>query len=707
VGTACGIKWCGFEYILEGDNLIIKKDGTVVATFVMAPVIEGHQSKLTGWVSSGQDRYCAGIDAGGSVHIAIEHGHVCYWMETEVSQFENLVYFPEVTFKGSRWQTYMSDEHDRLWDKNLDCEVLISSAYADIQNVDGADGHGMTDPGDFPPTFIWNIPVRALSFRTAGGWLGLSIPGPLPVGVTRLKMCDRKLSITFQVLRPSCPEGMMPRVYFVTGLSDAYALLDEHRIISGRLGLLVKRHADHPAWWTDPIYCYWDAIHVDVEHSENPGTAPSRDMKKNPLNNFNIKTVLEWLEYTRKSTRVSGITCRLEQYCYNCYGDYRPAPGFARTEELRNVVDEMRKHGVRFSHYIHPYLVNTKTDFYEEHPEAFCKPKDKSFKVKYGLERGKDKPEFALLDWTHPDGREYILSQVEFLLSDKPGCLNVDILRSNHWRSPDTRVYNFHDPDWGIGDLMTMKVQRLIYEKAKQIKPHCAVSKVGFADCYMQPWADISFLCEEWNGQTAAWYRRGQIGTRTIPDVIFTTDAWFVTLTKGYEYYMSMLVWNIPMTNAYKHAIHPYMYYRELKEKDYRRRRAGFQVYLNAPINITDHCRVNWNGTGEPEIWRKRTGGPLAGWYAALALSKRCFVTYSEKQALVAASETRFARVPLPPSARFVQVTKVPHEGEPCQWPARVVETGEGTFVEMRIEDCGQDAMYYKIEYELLREARI
>ena len=28
---------------------------------------------------------------------------------------------------------------------------------------------------------------------------------------------------------------------------------------------------------------------------------------------------------------------------------------------------------------------------------------------------------------------------------------------------------------------------------------------------------------------------------------------------------------------------------------------------------------------GEPEIWRRRTQGPSAGWYAALALSRRAF----------------------------------------------------------------------------------
>ncbi|MBI4379402.1 MAG: hypothetical protein HY578_09930 [Nitrospinae bacterium] len=683
------IEWHGYLYTVDRDRLIISKGIERIGEFCLAPKIEGKTTNLIGWKKEKVDHFSCGIDAGGHTHLSIEHGHVCYWMESKVKQFENLTYFPESSFYGNHWQTYVSDEHDKKWDVNVDAEVLISSAYADVSNVDGADGAGMTDPGDMPPTWIWNIPVRAVSFGTKYGWLGVSIPGALPVGVTRLKMQNQKFSMTFQVLRPACKEGGMPRIYFITGLPDAYAVLDEHRIISDRLGLTVKKPSKHPHWWTNPLYYYWDEY--------------SRRLKENPeFNKEGLKTkdLLEWLEYTRKSTRVPEINIPLEQYCYNCYGDYAPVKGLGGAHGLRETIDKMRKKGVRFAYYIHPYMFNTKIEFFKKHPEAFCKPKDKRLKLKYALERNEDEPEYALIDWTHPRGREYILNWVEFILSDKPGCLNADILRHPNSRGPDTRAFNFYNPDWGIGDLMTMKVQKLIYEKAKEIKPDCMVSKSGFADCYMQPWADADILCEEWNGNTAAWYRRGQIVTRTVRDTIFETDPWFVTLTKGYEYYMCMLVWGYPETNAVKHAIHPYIYYRELKEKDYRRRRAGFQVYLNAPINITDICQVEWNN-GDPIIWRKRTQGVLNGWYAALAISKRCFVTYSKNQALIASSETRKALIPIPPDTRIIKMEKISHDGKITPWEYSLVKKDNDIYVEARIEDCGYDTMYSRIRYTL------
>ena len=78
----------------------------------------------------------------------------------------------------------------------------------------------MCDPGDKPPGWVWNLPVRACSFSTEqGDWLGLCVPGPLPVGVTRLRMQQQHFSMTFQVLRPACEEGFMPEVYLVPGLA--------------------------------------------------------------------------------------------------------------------------------------------------------------------------------------------------------------------------------------------------------------------------------------------------------------------------------------------------------------------------------------------------------------------------------------------------------------------------------------------------------
>ncbi len=689
------ITWNSRTFEISGQFLTVYHHGRAQARFDLAPEIEGRKANLLAWSQETDTRWTAALSEGGRVAIEIREGHLAYWMETTIPQFERLTYFPGTEFPGRTWQTFLSDSFDGEWEKTLDREVPISSAYDDILSVDGADGAGLTDPGDIPPMFIWNMPVRACALKTETDWLGLSIPGPLPVGVTRFTVHRTRFSITFQVLRPACREGRMPVVYLVPGLTDPYDVLDEDRAISERLNLTVKKPADHPAWWTTPGFKSYLEQSRRYQEKVNSG-----EKNVDYLSMISRETFAEWIRTVRQDLDVPGMFAMLEQGAYRCYGDYHPTDSMGGIDGFRKMVDDLRKDNIRICYYIHPYMCNRKIDFYREHPEAFCKPKTTGHQTRYACEHGDANPEYALVDWTHPIGRDYILGQVEMIVSDRPGCLNCDWLRSNHWRSPDPRVYDFHDPDWGIGDLMSMKVQKLLYEKAKSIKPHCCVSKAGLGAPYMQPYADVSLLAEEWNGSTDSWYRRGRLATRLLRDTLFLTDPYFLTITKTYEYYMAMAVWCIMEDPIVRHAIHPYMYFRELRDKDYRRRKAGAQVQRNAPLHITDRCHVDVQNR-EVTVWRKRTQGPLTGWYASLAFGKRCFTTYSETQARVAASETRLIELPLPPKAVVQSVKVVRHDGTVAPWESEPCLTPDGPGLRLYIQDCGGDPMFYQIGYKI------
>jgi len=690
--TAYSIEWNGWQYEVDGDILSATRNGVTQVELDLRPVIEGVQTSIIRWSQESDGSITGVLSTGDTVRLGVREGYVAYWMETKTPHFELLTFFPQTTFNGDHWQTFVSDCHDRLWEKRLDSEVLASSAYDDIMNVDGADGAGLTDPGDFPPTFVWNMPVRSFVFQTEADWFGVTIPGPLPVGVTRLKMCEEKFSLTFQVLHPRGPEGSMPVVYFVTGMTEVEDVLDADRVISERLGLTVKKSADHPHWWTLP------GLKPYLEHSRRAAESGNSDWSAQQT----PERILEWANTQKADSALDEMYVIFEQGSYRYYGDYTPTDAMGGIEGFRKMVDQLRTENVRVHYYIHPFMVNTKIDYYREHPEAFCKAKETGHQTLYACEHGDEAPEFALVDWTHPLGRKFILDQVKMILSDESGSLNCDWLRSNHWRSPDPRVYDFHDPDWGIGDLMSMKVQKLLYETAKSVKPDCCVSKVAFAAPYMQPYADVNLLSEEWNGWTDNWYKRARIVTRTIKDTAFIFDPYFLTITKSYEYFMGGIApWCIMEDPIVKHAIHPYLYFRELKEKDFKRRKAGIHTHLNAPINVTDECLVRPAANGQAAIWRKRTTGKLAGWYAALAFGKRCFATYSETQALIAASETRLIDLPLPPGAVVKSVQMIPHDGPAQNCQAEPCVTDDGPGLRIRIEDCGFVPMYYRVEYTL------
>ncbi len=688
------IKHQGYDYSVVGRELLVKRHGSVLARFVLTPTADGEAASIAQWRQEDHQHFCADLQPEGKIHLAVRNGYVCYWMETSREQFETLTYFPDSHATGLDWHTYLSDEHDRRWDINVDTEVALSSSYPHM-NVDGEDGAGMTDPGDKPPTWIWNLPVHACSFLTAeGDWLGLSVPGALPVGVMRLNMHRQRFSMTFQILRPACEEGHMPEVYFIPGLRDPYDCLDSHRAISEAKGLTIEKSPDHPKWWSHPTFKCWDEV-VRLQ-----GGAFKYDDQGNPSTVMRREQMLEWIEKVEQSCGLQGrLNIVFDQYWSYRYGSREVIKELGGVAGFRGFIDSLRERGIHTGLYLHAFMVDTSVPFYQEHPEAFCKCKDPDFKLRHGVQVGADSA-LAYVDWTHPLGRQYMLDTVQYMLSDGAGCLNADWLLLHNTLAPDPRLYEFHDPDWGIGDLLQYKVLRELYQQAKRVKPDALVRRQSPAEPCFQPFYDNANLCEHWTPTMLPSYRRGRIATRLLHDVIFTTDAWFVTLTKAYEYYMNMCVWNVPEIESVEHAIHPYMYWRPLQERDFRRRRAGLQVYMNAPVNVTDRCWMDLAGE-RPIGWRIYTHGPLKGFYAALILSPRAFVTYSTTQALAAATEERLAEIPLPPGVDLVGVERVLHDGNVERHDYELYKRGHGPAIRMRIPDSAGDVSHVRIRYTL------
>lgn len=684
----------GCCFAIEVTDLVVGKDGTELMRLPLVPKVEGEGLNLTEWQQVADAHWRMDVDGFGSLHVGVREGHACYWIETGTEHFRRLTFFPDSRPTETRWHTFWSDELDRAWTIDENANVPLSSAYYTM-HPDGEDGAGMTDPGDKPPTWIWNIPTRAFAVETPSGWMGISIPGPLSVGMTRLTMQRGLFNVTFEELRPTAAEWGAPRVYFIPGLADPYDTLDEHRLISEACGLIVEHEADHPDWWGYPSFKAADEV-----LRANGGQWMLTDDEGNVTSYLTTENWLRWIDHVEQYAGLSaGMNLQLDQLYFRGYGAREAISTLGGNEGLRKTVDALRERNMRVGFYTHLFQLDPDvTDFPARHPEAICKPKDPGYVVHSGVTVGK-RNELVYADWTHPAGREHMLSLMEWIVSDKPGCLNADILLINNVHGINPARFEFHDPDWGTGDLMQMKATKLVYEHVKRIKPHAMVRRQSPGDSYMQPYYDMANMCEEWNGHTRAWYRRAHIGTRVLQDCILHLDAWFVTLTKLTEYYFAMAAICPPEIESVRHAIHPYMYWRDMREKDYRRIRAGVQTYLNAPCRRTDRCRVNYREPDHLEIWRKRTAGPLAGWYAARALHKRAFVTYSETEARIGASQERHVTVPLPPGSRLVAVQAVPHEGEPVDHPYDTVEQDGAPAVRLWAADGGGDVMYVSLRY--------
>ncbi len=684
-----------YQFEIDGNDLLVRMKARRILSVPLVPRVDGETPQAGTWAQIGPEHYELPLAGFGVAHVAVREGHVCYWVETERKHIGRLTYFPDSHPTQSGWHTFLSDELDRYWNLDENTDVPISSAYIGM-NVDGEDGAGMTDPGDKPPTWIWNVPPRALAIETPAGWMGLSIPGPLSVGVTRFTMQRGVFNLTFEELRPTAAEWGPPRVYFFPGLIDPYDALDEHRRVSERCGLTRKlRPSACPDWWTHPSFKCADEV-----YRENNRQWVVHEKDGRMTTSLTTENWLKWVGEVEQYTGLRGkLNLQVDQIFFYGYGGRRVLETLGGAEAFRKTIDDLRQRGNHVGLYLHLYVLDpTATDFPARHADACCKPKDPATVVKHGVPVGSQN--LVYVDWTHPEGRRYMLEHIEWLLSDRPGCLNGDWLLINNNLAPDPRLFEFHDPQWGTGDLMTMKAAKLAYEHAKKIKPHCYVRRQSPGDSYMQPYCDQANLCEEWNGQTAAWYRRARIATRTLSDVVLHLDAWFVTKTKLTEYYFGLSAIFQPEIESVHHTIHPYMYWREMVSKDYRRIQAGVQACMNAPIDPTDECRVNLHEGGQPEIWRKRRGGPLAGWYAALALHKRTVVTYSESQALIASSQEWRVTVPLPPRARLEAVEAIAHDGSAAPHPYELLPDEQNS-VRLWAPDAGGEIMHVRLRYTL------
>ena len=678
------------EYRLRGDRLQISQAGDPVLDICLSPVLDAQTVKISSWHKVGHNSFKASLGKFGEAFVCEKFGKLAYWIETPAKHFQDVTYMSDGILSGDVWRTFVSDDYERLWDKKIDTNIPISSAYADLNSPDYDDiPAGMTDPTDAPPHWIWNIHVRAFAFRGRQHWLGVSIPGPWGIGVTRLNMHRARFNLRFEQLQTGCSNGRMPVVYFCPGLDDGFDVLDEHRNLSEKLDLFDLQPQEYPDWWSNPWFGYYDEM-MRLMHEK----------VIEPSNSNVINLLRDWVAKIKDLCRIDKLNINMEQGCYRLYGDYRPAKIFGSPESVRAAIDNWRQQGVHVGHYIHPFLVNTKVPFYQEHPEAFCKPKAPGFLMTYACETwDSEDPKFAPVDWTHPLGREFMLNWVTYLISSEPECLNCDILRSNHWRSPDPRSYDFHDPDWGLGDMMTYKVQKLLYQRAKEVKPQSMVTKVAVLDCYMQLTYDMMQICEDWTHNMQYWYRRTQLATRLIKNRRFWIDPWFCTRTKWNEYFMSLMALCVPETQAVEHTTHCYYpSWQPLTEKLQRRRRAGLHVALHSPPEPSDESRLIWD-YDNLEVYRRKTTGPLAGWYAALALSPKCFVTYDQTQALIASTENRLDWVPLPPKARLGKVSRLLHDGSEHDYEYVLDE--QDNRLQLYIEDCGKDVFYYRITYTL------
>ena len=700
-----------YECSLVDDELRIAREESVIAVLPLIPVTERPLS-FEEWRlepdTGGGDVWSVRLpELDGRVILEVRPDGISYAIETSVDFFESITYFPNASITSDFWQTFQFLEHDRLWSADQNTTVDIGSSIE--QAVTGPDHGGLLDPADIADNWLPSVPPRVASFRIdRDEWLGLSVPGPLPVAATRFIWRDGRFSLEFEHLRPGCEGGEMPRVHLVFGLSEAEDVLTAHAELTRAMGLY-REHDDDPGWWGQPSWGLLDEmLTVDDPDKSDMSVQPPEVRPLTP------ELIKKWARRVEEITGVGEFLIVFDQVYFARYGEYEPIPPLGGTAGFRQLIQDLRDNGKRVGLYFNPSTVDIETPALRENPEWFADRLGEGDSHR-GIPPTRPDMECKSIDWTHPGARKYMEGRVHYLLSDDPDCLGADWLCVHNTRTTDPRGYKLHDPDWGVGDLATHKLRAVIYQAAKRAKPDAMVRFIT-VDSSAQPYVDRAYINEDWTPTCDNWWRMARIVTRTLPGTLLDVCPWFVSMTKAKDFWMVAPAFGVACNYALScfvgmgRAAHRF---RPTREKDRRRWAASWQAYVNAPMTADQRRRLNYRPgldirEGEVDAWRKYVSGPLAGFYAARTFGRRCYATFSTSEARLVSTEDRWVNLPLPAGAGGLEVQEVRHDGTERDWPYEKCEIpeqpGEAASKGVRLlaKDCGGEGLYYRVRYTLL-----
>jgi hypothetical protein len=442
-----------------------------------------------------------------------------------------------------------------------------------------------------------------------------------------------------------------------------------------------------PAWWSGPIYCSWgDQVYAarmrEGRRDEDDGSHYATE-----------KNIDRWLATAEREKLPIG-TVILDLGWMWAYGDFEPNP--KHFSDLRGYIDKLHAKGLHVLLWI-PMYEATGTLFNLDKPNSEVAAKHPEWLVQ--TREGNLTNTF---DYTNAEARDYLRSRIHYMLSSDSGALNADGLKVDFVdRLPDPAMSTFHDPSWGIGELMNAKVMELIYTSAKKAKTDAFIDS-SFMNPLFQAWQDVIRLNDDVsNAVETYWWRAWTAsvnGVRLIDgDDWWAMERYLVPLT------LAKSAWGIPNLYALQYrgtlgteatgSIASGGYPVDISPASFRRVKAILDVYAHAPADKTQEPHV------DPVLQsagRTYSEGPLRGFFAAQTLNfGRVLVTYGSQTAQLTSVADSDVSVPLPKGFLVKEVSAVGFDGLRKEIPFKQ-QSDNAIF---RVEDSANGVHSYEITY--------
>ena len=689
--------WRNFRFEIVDHHLDLYQAEAQLARLNLAPQTQA-PVRIGAFRRDG-DRYWAPLEGGvvGKAVVAMANGYLTYTVETEQPVFEELVYFPDSILSGRKWHSFMWSFQDREWDLAEDQSVRIGETRVHAEGECGT-----ADPAHFPP--LWQgrgTPRVCAAHHDSIGWWGICVPGPLPVCSTYFETERRRFRIRFDYLRPGCDEGFMPTVYLALPLPDPqepFSVMANMWELSAPWRLEPGRDYE-PTSFVGTAICHpWNAIQYragnDIAAPIPPATPDS------PCNAAFMKELIAAMEDLQPGIRWNLF---LPQGWYKNIGDHEVGENFGGEAGFRELGEHLRQRGHLLTFHLRLHRFNQRSKIGRQHPEWTAKLRPHITIKPYWSANEEFEGATEVMDVTRPDVRAFMRQQVTRFLSDREGMLNLDGVYCTGDDWPSHRDHELANNDYGVGDLLAYKINRDLFLHAKSVKPYAIL---GMGQCFLTPGlyglVEFESTVEEHVPIATNTIRQLRMLTRLFPHQQLNIADYHTTRTKAYDLWpLAAAIGRPQIDNPWAFTTSSLLGWIKHSDDYQRRLRAVLAAYANAPVTAdTLNLPLQVEGEGlRMDVYggRRRTTGPLAGFYSALSFGTRTIVTYSDTKAVLMSHINRLVTVPLPPAATLTEVVAVAHTGTERPYEYRQCDAG----LEVYVPDAAGATKLIEIRYEL------
>lgn len=574
---------------------IYQQNGDGVARFPLAPMLDTEAMTLGTWRIE-QGMLTANLTDRPTVQVRLwtARGRVHYSIYCPLPSPLDIAYFPNTTFRGPHWRTFVPPDDDREWPREAAHDVPVATGTSAMAE----EIRGLAHTGVFTP------PPRACALQYDDGWLSVVIPGTLPVAtVTFAVDSQQQFRLTFHHYTQAHAGDMGPEVVIMGGLAEPYQALDELAIAASEMHTVqpLRIPAD---WWPTP------QVRLPANRLLGEQALLLRARLGTP---FNI-VLGGW---------------------YQAAGDYTAHHAtFGDDAGLRAVIDALHAGGHHIILRVSPFALARQATVTQQYADGVLRDREGNMATHANT--------LLLRDVTFPAMREQLCVVVQRLVS--PAGLDADGLQVDDLDAcPDPRTTHPYNPAWGIGDELGWKVITLITDAAREVKSDAFISGTAVMP-YAQAQQCAIRLGDGAGHALTPWWRRARIVSRALPGMLIETSARPLYREEAAVHWVTAPVYGIPTLAHFEQfdGASP------LRDEEYGLLAACWHVYANAPGWTDQRVLIE---PDEAIFERYNSDGSLA----AQCLERTVLLTVSPHEIRACAHTTHHIELPLSDDRQVVE----------------------------------------------------